>query len=78
MLYADLVTPSQGQGQWKWYKMEEVNGAYKHGRYEEIWLNSLRVMSNVKLFATQDGWLARQTQLITYIQVSYGSKITQQ
>ena len=25
----------QGQGQWKWYKMEEVDGAYKHGRYEK-------------------------------------------
>ena len=39
--------------------MAEVNGIYKHGRYELIWLNSLRVMSNVKVFAMQDelaGW----------------------
>ena len=26
--YADLVTPRQGQGQWKWYETAEVNGAY--------------------------------------------------
>ena len=25
----------QGQGQWRWYEMIEVNGAYKHGRYEK-------------------------------------------
>ena len=28
------------------------SGAYKHGRYETIWLNSLHVMSNIKVFAT--------------------------
>ena len=33
--------------------MVEVNGAYKHGRCEQNWLNSLRVMSEV--FAMQDG-----------------------
>ena len=32
---------------WKWSEMVEVKGAYKHGRYEKIWLNSLHVMSNV-------------------------------
>ena len=31
--------------------MVDVNGAYKHGRYDNIWLNSLRVMSNIKVFA---------------------------
>ena len=39
--------PRKGQGQWKWYRMVEVNGAFQH--------DSLRVMSNVKAFATQDG-----------------------
>ena len=60
LLHADLVTPRQGQGQWKWYQMVEVNGAYKHGRYEKVWLNSLHVMSNDKVFATLDGQLAGQ------------------
>ena len=27
----------------------------KHGRYEENWLNSLHVMSNMKIFVTKDG-----------------------
>ena len=65
----DFVTPSQGQGQWKWYKMEEINGAYKHGKCEQIWLKTLHVMFNFKLFATQDGlwagWPAKQARLIT-------------
>ena len=34
--------PRQGQGLWKRYRMEEVYGAYKHGRYAKIWFNSLR------------------------------------
>ena len=34
--------------------MVEVNDAYNHGRCENIWLNSLHVMSNIKVFATQD------------------------
>ena len=55
MLCADSVTPRQGQGQWKWYKMLEVNGAYKHDRYEKIWLRILSVMANIKVFVTQDG-----------------------
>ena len=54
LLCADLVTPSQGQGQWKWYNIVEVNGAYQHGSYEKICLKSLCVMSNVEVFATQD------------------------
>ena len=24
--------PSQGQGQYEWHKMVDVNGTYKHGR----------------------------------------------
>ena len=28
-LCADLATPRKGQGRSKWYKMVEVNGAYK-------------------------------------------------
>ena len=28
---------SQDEGQRKWYQMVEVNGAYKHGRYEKLW-----------------------------------------
>ena len=39
----DDVTPSQYQGLWQWCKMVEVNGAYKHGRYEKIWLKNLHV-----------------------------------
>ena len=32
----------------KQYKIVEVNGAYKHGRYDKIWLKSISVMSNVE------------------------------
>ena len=31
-----LVTPSQSQGHWKWYKMLKVDGAYKQGWYKNI------------------------------------------
>ena len=55
LLYANLVTPRQGQGQSKWSKMVEVNGAYELGRYEQICHSSLHEMSNVKVLATQDG-----------------------
>ena len=65
LLCTELVTPRQGQGLWKWYKMVDVNGAYKKGRYEKIWLNGLPVTSNIKIFATQDGRPVGQTQLIT-------------
>ena len=37
----------------KWYKMVEVNGTYQHSRYEQIWLNSLHVMSNATWLITQ-------------------------
>ena len=66
LLRADLMTPRQGQGPWKWYKMVEVNDDYTHGIYENTWLNSLHVMSNIKVFAMQGGWpAASPTQLIT-------------
>ena len=32
----------------------QFNGAYKHGRYERIWLNNLHVMPSVKVFTTHD------------------------
>ena len=32
LLCAGFVAPNQGQDHWQWYKMVEVNGAYKHGR----------------------------------------------
>ena len=53
----------QGQGHRKQYKIAEVTGAYKHGRYKRIWLNSLRVMSSVKVFAMQDGQLDEHNSL---------------
>ena len=47
--------------------MVEINGAYDYGRYEKIWVNSLCVMSNVKVFAMQDIWMAYwMNRLITY------------
>ena len=54
------------QGQWKWYKMADVNGAYKQCRYEKLWFKSLWVMSNFKVFAAQDGRPAGRTRLITW------------
>ena len=53
--------PSQGLGQWKWFIMVEVNGAYKHDRYKQIWSKSLHVVSNIKVFATQNQWTSGQT-----------------
>ena len=51
LLFADLVAPRQVQGQWKWHKMVEVNGAYKHGKgkMKQNWFQSLRVMTNIKV-----------------------------
>ena len=46
------------------YKMVEVNVAYNHGRYEK---KSLRVMSNVKVFPTQDGRPAGRMNTTYYI-----------
>ena len=31
----------------------EVNGAYKHCKYEQIWLRKLFIMSNIKVFLTR-------------------------
>ena len=47
--------------------MVEVNGVCKHGRYERIWLKSLRV---ILVFATQDDRPAGRTRFITYIHMS--------
>ena len=49
-----------GEGQRKWSKMVEVPGAYKHIRYEQIWLNSLNVIFNVKVLAMDDSQPAGQ------------------
>ena len=54
------MTLVQGPGQRKWYKM--VNGANKHGRYDQFWLISLCVMSNTNVFATEDGRPASQPE----------------
>ena len=61
--------------------MVEVSGTYKHGRYERIWLKSLCIISNVKVFTMQDGQTASQTaagqtNTTDYIDpcYSYGSK----
>ena len=48
---------SQGQGRLKWCQMVDVNNGYRHGRFFFKLLNSLRAISNVKVFATQDGRL---------------------
>ena len=45
----------------------EVNGAFKYGRYANIWLKSFRVIFNVKFFAMEDGrpasWLDQDNSL---------------
>ena len=43
------------------YSLVKVNGAHAWHRHERIWLNSIQSMSNVKVFATQDGWPAGWT-----------------
>ena len=43
------------------HEMVAVNDAYKRGRYENDWLNSFRLLSSVKVFTTQDGRTANQT-----------------
>ena len=45
--------------------MVKVNGAYKHGMYEQILLNSLCVVSNIKDVAVHDSQPAWRTRLIT-------------
>ena len=53
LLRADFVTPTQAQGQSKWYITVEANGAYKHTRQERIWLKNDRIKSYLKEFATR-------------------------
>ena len=71
LIRSDLVTPSQRQGHWKWYKMVEVNGAYKRDSYKQLRSKSLFVMFNIKVFATKDCWpgdhLIGRTQLTQLI-----------
>ena len=57
----------------KWYKLAEVNGAYKHAGMKKM-LKNLCVMSNLKVLVTEadgqtegHGCLAGQTGLITKI-----------
>ena len=33
--FPDLLNLSQSQGQFKWYKMVEINDPYNHGGYEK-------------------------------------------
>ena len=49
--------------QWKWDKTVEVNGAYKHDKFGNIWFEILCVMSNFKVFAMQDHQPASRTNL---------------
>ena len=49
----------QGQGQWKWYKMVEINGDIPlagMAGMKKLWLKRLHHNFNTKLFAIQDGW----------------------
>ena len=57
LLCTDLVTPRQGKGQWKQYKMVDVNGAYKHGRYQTNLI--VQFVYYVKCFS-YERWLAGQ------------------
>ena len=67
LLSADLVTPRQGQGQWKWYNMVEVIGVHKHGRYEQICVEQFAC--NVQCFLPQKmpAWTAVQPNTNYYI-----------
>ena len=51
---------------------KKKNGAYKHGRHEKIWLKSLCAITNIKVFAMQDGrtdiWQASRTSTTHYIE----------
>ena len=72
--FIDLVTPSQGQGPLKWYKMVEMNDADKHGKYEKMRLKSLHIMYNVEGFAMQDDQPVEENWLNRPINYSYGLK----
>ena len=54
---------SSCQGHWKLYKMVQLKDACKHGRHEIKRLKSFCIMSNIKVFAKQDGWVDSQLQL---------------
>ena len=54
--------PSDPQSHWKRNKMVEVNGAYKHARYERIWLIAL------KASATHDGWKDGLTRICKLVE----------
>ena len=47
--------------------MVQVKSAYKQDRYEKNGLENLRPLSNIKVFANQDGQPAKRTQLTTKI-----------
>ena len=63
-LHADFVTPRQGQGQWEWYKMVEVNGAQTYGSYEKIWSTVGVQYPTLKFFPRK---AAHQTDTTRYI-----------
>ena len=44
-----FLWPQLSQGHWKWSKMVEVNGVYKYGWYERIWLKILCTISPLPL-----------------------------
>ena len=46
-----------GQGQWKWYKMVEVNGAYKKWQVWQTLVENVHAVSNVIVFC-HVRWLA--------------------
>ena len=45
------MTPRLRQDHSKWYKMVLVNGACKHGKYEQIWLKSVCIRPNINVSA---------------------------
>ena len=47
-------------------------GAYKNGRYENIWLNTLGLMSNVEVFAMQEGQTGEYDSL--HISIRYSNR----
>ena len=59
-----MVKVSESYTKWK-------NNVYVQGRHENIWLNSLHVMPNITIFATQEEWMDRRTQLTAQISIVY-------
>ena len=60
----DLVTPTKVNVTVMVWNVE-VNGVYKHGNYERIWLKTLHVMSNVKVFGGEQS--ASMADMTDYI-----------